>query len=83
MSAPKPTVREWYVGRALDSFQSLLEVLMELTADEVIAALELESQSRRRRAIVDRLVSRAIRLNEISYAAQLKEKYRWDVPPQQ
>lgn len=51
------------------------EVLPELTEDEVKAALELESGSRRRRSILDRLISRAIRLNELSYAKSLKEKY--------
>ena len=75
MSDPKPQVRDWYVGQALESYARLNEVLGELTEDEVFAALELESQTRRRRSIVDRLISRAIRLNEITYATQLKRKY--------
>ena len=84
MSAPKkPLIRDWYVSRALESVESLHDVLSELTADEVIAALELESQSRRRRSIVDRLISKATRLNELMYANALKEKYRWDAPPPQ
>lgn len=74
MHAP-PKIREWYVGQALSSFQRLSEVLLELTEDEVIAALELESQSRRRRSIMDRLMSRAARLNEVRYVQSLKEKY--------
>lgn len=76
MSAPSPAIRDWYVGQALESLECLLDVLQELTADEVIAALDLESQSRRRRSIMNRLISRAIRLNEISYSTSLKEKYK-------
>lgn len=80
MSAPNPAVRNWYVKRALESSSALLEVLPELTADEVLAAIDLESQTRRRRTVVDRLISRAVRLNEITYSTSLKEKYKWDDP---
>lgn len=75
MSAPQTKVRDWYVGQALESFARLNEVLPELTEDEVLAALNLESQSRRRRSITDRLISRAVRLNELQYSQLLKEKY--------
>ena len=75
MSAPKPSVRSWYVTQALASAQGLRDTLQELTEDEVIAALELESQSRRRRSIVDRLIKRATRLNEVKYSTFLKEKF--------
>jgi hypothetical protein len=46
-----------------------------LSFEEAIAALELESQSRRRRSIINRLISRASRLKEIETTRQLKEKY--------
>lgn len=75
MSAPKKKVRDWYLAQALESFASLNRVLTELTEDEVFAALELESQSRRRRSIMNRLISRATRLNEIVYSNSLKEKF--------
>lgn len=76
MSAPKkPKVRDWYVGQALESYSRLTEVLLELTEVEVLAALALESQSRRRRSITDRLISRAVRLKEIEYVAELKAKF--------
>ena len=65
----------WLVTRALDSYPSLVAVLNELTHAEVIAALELESRTRRRGSILDRLISRAVRLNEISYKQELKGKY--------
>jgi hypothetical protein len=77
MSVPTPKVRDWYVGQALLSFSRLNEVLLELTEDEVLAALSLESQSRRRRSITDRLISRAVRLNEIRYSTQLKEQHHY------
>jgi len=83
MSAPTPKVRDWYVGQALDSVVKLNEVLGELTEDEVLAALRLESQSRRRRSIMDRLISRAVRLNEIKYSSQLKMEFYHGPYPKQ
>lgn len=68
-------VRKWYLYRALASYPSLKVVIDELTLEEVIAALDLESSTLRRRSLIDRLVSRAVRLNEVSFNRQLKEKY--------
>lgn len=75
-------VRQWYVAQALNSFSSMVSVLGELTEAEVIAALETESRAQRRKAILDRLVSRAVRLNEIAYSKKLKEKYHGTQPLQ-
>ena len=69
-------VRKWYLDRALASYPSLKAVIGELTLEEVIAALDLESSTLRRRSLIDRLISRAVRLNEISFNRQLKEKHR-------
>lgn len=69
------SVRKWYLNQALESFKRLNEVLHELTAEEVEAALDLESGSRRRRSITDRLISRAVRLNEIAFNKRLQEKH--------
>lgn len=69
------TVRPWYVSEALDSMRRLSEVIDELSLEEVIAALELEAGSRRRPSLIDRLISRAVRLNELHYVKTLKEKY--------
>jgi hypothetical protein len=66
---------QWKLTEALSSYARLNTVLDSLSEDEVIAALELESRSRRRQSIIDRLISRAIRLNELQYSKQLKEKY--------
>jgi hypothetical protein len=81
MSAQKNKVRDWYVNQALESVVRLNEILSELTEDEVIAALRLESQSRRRRSIVDRLISRAVRLRELTYVNYLKEHYSYATSP--
>lgn len=68
-------IRDWYKNQALVSVARLNEILGELTEEEVLACLELESGSRRRRSIVDRLIGRAVRLNEIAYASKLKKQY--------
>jgi hypothetical protein len=68
-------VRKWHMSRALESYSALNEVIGELTEEEVLACLDLEAATRRRRTIVDRLISRAVRLHEIPYATHLKEKY--------
>ena len=68
-------VRKWYISEALKSFVRLNEVLSELTEEEVVACLDLEAASQRRRSILDRLISRAVRLREIEFNRQLKEKY--------
>lgn len=63
------------VGVALDSFQGLASVINELTEEEVLACLELEAATLRRQSVVDRLISRAVRLRELSYAQHLKERF--------
>lgn len=69
------TVRKFQIDQALTSFTSLVTVLHELSEEEVLACLALEAGSRRRRSILDRLISRAVRLNELSYNQRLKEKF--------
>jgi len=69
------SVRKWYVGQALQSFVELNRILPELTEEEVLACLKLEAATQRRRSVLDRLISRAVRLNEITYNLSLKEKY--------
>lgn len=67
--------RKFLIGQALDSFKSLKAHLADMTEEEVLAALALESATRRRPSVIDRLISRAARLNELAYVAKLKEKY--------
>lgn len=68
-------VRRWHLDQALASYPSLKRVLNELTQEEVLAALDLESKTMRRRSLMDRLISRAVRLNELKYSAELRETY--------
>lgn len=74
-------VRNWYTACALDSVAQLNEFLPKLTEEEVLACLDLESQSARRKSMIDRLISRAVRLNELKYASELNKKYRAPCAP--
>jgi hypothetical protein len=76
------SVRKWYLDRALDSFAGLRSVLPDLTEKEVLAALELEAATLRRQSVIDRLISRAVRIREQIYASQLKEKFHGTSPIQ-
>lgn len=67
--------RSWYISEALTSVHRLNSVINDLTVVEVTKCLELESASGRRRSIIDRLIKRAIRLNEISFSTSLRKKY--------
>ncbi len=69
------SVRKFTVGQALESYGALKAHLNDLTEEEVLAALTLESATRRRQSIIDRLISRAARLNELRYVTELKEKF--------
>jgi hypothetical protein len=73
-------VRKWHLSEALASYPSLKRVVGELTLEEVLAALDLESGTLRRRSLIDRLIQRAVRLNEIAYSRQLKEKFHGTHP---
>lgn len=64
----------WRTSRALSSFRSLLEVVEELTEEEVYYCLKLEVQSQRRKSLVDRLIQRAADLNKEQFIISLKEK---------
>ena len=68
-------VRKWHLAQATQSYTTLRTVVNQLTYEEIIAALELESQSLRRKSVINRLISRASRLKEIEITCQLKEKY--------
>lgn len=69
------SVRKACIDQALTSYPSLKGIVNELTEEEVMAALEIESATRRRQSIVLRLIARANRLNEVRYVAELKKKY--------
>ena len=63
--------RKWHMAHALTSVRALATVITDLTEEEVLAALDLESASQRRRSILERLIKRAIQLKTQS----LLEKY--------
>jgi hypothetical protein len=69
-------VSKYKIAEALRSYGALVRVLDGLTEEEVLACLQLEAGSQRRESVLNRLIGRAVRLNEISYARQLKEKFR-------
>ena len=68
-------VRRFLLSQATGSYSTLRTVVNQLTLEEAIAALDLESQSQRRKSILTRLIARASRLQEIEFTRQLKEKY--------
>lgn len=68
-------VSKYKIAEALRSYGVLVRVLDKLTEEEVLACLQLEAASQRRESVLNRLISRAVRLNEIKYASQLKETY--------
>lgn len=74
--AGKTSIRKWHLAQATYSYTTLRTVINQLTLEEVLAALDLESQSQRRKSVLDRLIARASRLQEIEFTRQLKEKYR-------
>jgi hypothetical protein len=65
----------WNIGRALDSYASLCDVVNRMTEDEIHKALEIESSTKRRTVIINRLIARLVRMNELRYVAELREKY--------
>lgn len=68
-------ISKYRASQALRSYGSLSLMINELTEEEVLACLELEAASMRRSSIIDRLISRAARLNEVRYVSELKKKY--------
>ena len=67
--------RPHYVSEALVSFRRLGRVMHEMTLEEVIAALELESGTQRRQSLTDKLINRAVQLESQSLLKRLQEKY--------
>lgn len=68
-------VSKFRVAQALTSVHALNQIIKTLAEEEVLACLELEAGTQRRESVLNRLIARAVRLNEINYARQLKEKF--------
>lgn len=75
------SVSKYNINEALGSVAALNKVINKLTEQEVLACLKLEAATQRRQSVLDRLISRAVRLNELSYVRQLKEKFSWPKNP--
>ena len=73
-------MRQWHIAKALKSVRSLDEIIDELTEDELLHILELESGSARRPSVVNRVFKKAVDLNRQTYLANLKEKFPWLAP---
>jgi hypothetical protein len=68
-------IRKYYVDQALYSYDSLIAILQQLTLDEVLHALELESETRRRKTIMSRLIGKASRLQGQALSRALRQQY--------
>lgn len=71
--APEVEIRKWHVDQALHSVRSMMKVINDLTIEEIEAALVLESASRRRAKITQRLIGRAAHLNGQKYLEHLSQ----------
>lgn len=69
MAAPRP----WFISEALHSFRRLKAVLDDLTEEEVLAALKLETGTLRRSTLLRLLEAQAAKLNTRNFNANLKE----------
>lgn len=74
------SVRKWQTAQALKSCRVLNTVADSLTLEEVTVCLNLEAASRRRRSVIDRLITRAVRLAEFETRKRLQEKYHGKNP---
>jgi len=56
-------MNEWRVSEALISFRRLLEILPQMTEEEIIRAIALEEETRRRQSVLKLLYRQARRLS--------------------
>lgn len=68
------SVRKWYLSEALVSYRRLLGVIHELSLEEVMAALNLESATQRRQSLTGKLIDRAVQLESQIIRKRLQEK---------
>lgn len=54
-----------------------MTVINRMTEEEVLDALKLESETRRRASIMSRLIGKAARINEVQYVTHLKERFNY------
>lgn len=68
--------RQWNMTRALESVRQLVAQLPELTDEEVLACLQLEFDTRRRKSVIDRLVVTAADRHRQTFILNLQEQYK-------
>jgi len=56
-------MNEWRVSEALISFRRLLEILPQMTEEEIIRAIALEEETHRRQSVLKLLYRQARRLS--------------------
>ena len=56
-------MNEWRVSEALISLRRLLEILPQMTEEEIIRAIALEEETRRRQSVLKLLYRQARRLS--------------------
>ena len=56
-------MNEWRVSEALISFRRLLEILTQMTEEEIIRAIALEEETHRRQSVLKLLYRQARRLS--------------------
>lgn len=66
--------REWLCA-ALSSARELNKIIQDLTEEEIVQALDLESASQRRTAIIERLIVRLTHVKEENIRTKLQRKY--------
>ena len=64
----------WRTTRALESFRVLMQVIDQLTEEEVYFCLKLEHESQRRGTLIEKLIAKAAQFNQQHFIASLKEK---------
>lgn len=67
-------IRQLHVTEALVSFRRLCRILHELTLEEVMAALNLETATQRRQSLTGKLIDRAVQLESQTIRKRLQEK---------
>lgn len=68
-------MRKHVIEQAVGSYFELSRVIDSMTEKEILAALDLECASQRRKSTMCRLLKKAVRLNEISYKENLIRKF--------
>lgn len=64
----------WNILQALESARSCSAVIKQMTADEIVRALQIEEGSQRRKSVLTLLYRQSRVLARITHQANLKEK---------